>query len=297
VVIAAGFTPLRSNSTSPQYQSKESSNMQLTKSLVPFGFTLLAGACGGAPEAADSTQKPLDLETATQVAALEVNEDGGSVEGADATEDEPLLLRRCGFSAVRKYLVERFDANEDGVVEGEEQSMLSEEFGGRPNAERHRPPLRPFINIGRQLRLSLLLKLYDSDASGELDETERALLEADLTARCEQRMETLLATFDADGSGELEDSEWDAAKAAIRERFAARRAEFVAEFDLDADGELNPEERLAARESRVEAHQTERAELFAEFDLDGNGELNPEEQEALREALRERLRGEHNEIL
>src|SRR5438045_3222302 len=49
--------------------------------------------------------------------------------------------------------------------------------------------------------------VYDTDGNGELDDTERAAMEADFTAGCEARKASFLSRFDADHDGKLSDAE------------------------------------------------------------------------------------------
>ena len=58
--------------------------------------------------------------------------------------------------------------------------------------------------------------------------------------------EELLKKFDKDGDGKLNDAE----RAELRKAMDARRKEFMAKFDKDGDGKLNEEERKAAMAAR-----------------------------------------------
>jgi hypothetical protein len=247
-----------------------------------IGLCITAAACGGGSE---GTNDATVLETATHVAALEVNEDGSDVEAADAIEGEPLLMRGCGVKRVRAHLVDHFDDNDDGQVDGAERRAMAEEFGGAEDGESLRQE-----RIVRRQRVRGLRELYDADASGDLSEAERGELEADLEARCAQRTERLTEEFDADGSGDLDEIEWDAAHAAIRERFENRQAQIVAEFDTDGDGALSEEERHLARVAHMQNIEDRRSGLRGEFDSDGSGDLDEAERAALRAHLRDGVR-------
>jgi len=283
--------------------------MKLSVRIASGLFVAATALSGCSKEMGGDTDTSLDsLDEATVAASLEVNEDGSDSTTPGAADGEPFLLRGCGLGLIRAHLVGAFDHDGDGGIGDGERPELEREFGGPPGpgmgfgeggapafaGDRPMQPggggdeLRPPRAEDRHARVQRLLGIYDSDQSGDLSDEERAQLEADLAARCENRTRLLLAEFDANGDGELDDAEWDAAHEAIRARFEARKAELLAEFDANGDGELDEEECRAAHEAR-------RAEFEGElgsFDADGDGELSDEERQALNDFVRSRVRGD-----
>lgn len=241
-------------------------------------------ACAGEPAADETESDDVSLEVATQMSALEVDEDGSDEDFADATDDAPVIDRDCSLRGRRQRLIAHYDTDGDGALSEAERDALREDFGG---GRRGRP------HVVRKLRREFLSRLYDADRSGDLDEGERAELNADLEARCEAQKAHRLANYDADASGDLSESEWQALAADVKARFAARHAKWLEAFDANQNGKLDPAERAAARAALHDRLKDRRAALEAEFDTDGNGKLDADERLALVEELKARVRGEH----
>jgi Ca2+-binding EF-hand superfamily protein len=85
--------------------------------------------------------------------------------------------------------------------------------------------------------------------------------------------EAMLKEFDKDGDGKLNDDERTAMREAMRARFEEARKKEIAEFDKDKDGKLNEEERKAANEAR----EAKRKALVEKYDADKDGKLSREE--------------------
>jgi Ca2+-binding EF-hand superfamily protein len=236
-----------------------------------LGVALTLVGCG---QSNDGGNGSIDAEQATLVAALAANEDGSDEAWTSAAGDEPFLVEGCGFGAIVTRVVERFDSDGDGDLSEDERAALVDEFGDPTE------------------RFDLLVSIYDTDASGELEASELDAVKTDIEARCESRREALLERFDADGDGTLDDEERDAARDALRERFAERHAERIGQFDRDGDGRLGPLERRGAGHMVRNRLAERRAEIIDEFDADQNGELDADEREALGEHLRACVRGE-----
>lgn len=225
--------------------------MKFNRTIVVVGSAIALSACAGESTNSDATGvEGMDVETATLIAALEINADGSDVEVADASGDDPLLMRSCNPGVVRRHLVRHFDRDGDGEWRGGERPPMGAPFGPPPWAGADAgPPHGDFDgeHPARAERVHQWRAQFDADGSGDLDETERAALHAELTARCEERNAALVAEFDADGSGDLDEAEWAAAHAAVGERFGAEKAKLVDRFDRDGDGELDASERRSAR--------------------------------------------------
>jgi Ca2+-binding EF-hand superfamily protein len=123
-----------------------------------------------------------------------------------------------------------------------------------------------------------------------------------------QRMAELMKRFDQDGDGMLDDAERAAAKEALMrepieprstsaasasdgpEGFARRMLEM---FDKNQDGRLDEAERAAAKKFAAERGLGNRGEMREEvmnrFDKNGDGRLDPDEREAAQNYFRERM--------
>lgn len=221
---------------------------------VPLAL-LLATAC----EATDD----VSAEDALVQTAIAGEEESLSRDNFAMTDEAPQpLLRECDAQRDYDKLFEEMDANASGALDE----------GERDDVQAHHPP--PFAPGPWQM----IAFVYDTDRSGDLDESERAVVLDDFTARCEALHDKLLAEFDADGSGDLDDSELAAAKDALDERRppppedgerpagpppeGERPAGPPPEgelpppfrsFDADADGSLSATE-FAALQTDVRAH-------------------------------------------
>ena len=93
-----------------------------------------------------------------------------------------------------------------------------------------------------------LLKKFDKDGDGKLNDAERAELRKAMASKGGARRlpPQLMKKFDKDGDGKLNEDE----RAEMRKAMEARRKEFIAKFDKDGDGKLNEDERKAAMAAR-----------------------------------------------
>ena len=110
----------------------------------------------------------------------------------------------------------------------------------------------------------------------------------------------LLKRFDKNGDGRLDEEERAAARRQRGKKGKGRFAEVLKRFDKDGDGKLNDEERAQARRAREQGNpqrggagrrRPEQPRLNAQnimrrFDKDGDQKLNREELSALLQALR-----------
>jgi hypothetical protein len=270
--------------------------------ITPFAFVGLA-ACG-------AFEADMSVDDAVYMSALE-EEDLGTGEGDDAAdgddagdadadaatgEDTVAEVDACSLEAIRARITDRFDTNANGNVDPDEQADMSSHFGGdhQGNMRGHhgRRGRGHHRGLGHH-KLRRLKWIYDTDNSGDLSDTERAVLEGDLVTRCENKEAYMLATYDTDADGTLSEEELVAASAAREAEREARHAERLALRDTDGDGEVSQTEREAARDDRQANCEARRAAKVEMFDADGDGELNDEETGALREYLRQWVRGEH----
>ena len=131
------------------------------------------------------------------------------------------------------------------------------------------------------------LEKYDADKDGKLNDEERKKMESENPRRGFFQPDTeTLKKFDKDGDGKLSEEE----RTAWRE---AREKETLAKYDADKDGKLNDEER-----KKMESENPRRggggfpppdAETLKKFDKDGDGKLSDEERTAQREARQKEM--------
>lgn len=131
------------------------------------------------------------------------------------------------------------------------------------DARRGRPQMSPEMR-------EQMLKEFDKDGDGELNEKERTAAREAGRARMEARRAAFMKKWDKDGDGELSDTEREAMKADMEKR----RKKMLKKYDKDGDGELNAEERKAMMEA-----------IIKKYDKDGDGKLNAEEREAAADEL------------
>jgi hypothetical protein len=81
-----------------------------------------------------------------------------------------------------------------------------------------------------------MLKRFDKDGDGKLDDSERAAAKEAMEARKAERMKK----FDSNGDGKLDDEERENAR-------QTHKAEMMKKFDKNGDGKLDEEERDAAK--------------------------------------------------
>jgi hypothetical protein len=243
-----------------------------------LGMSVLA-ACSGAEQA--SEQSP---DVSTLVAALSVNSDGSDATWSDPADAEPAHVRGCGYELIASKVAQRAeesaaddsaDAADDSATDegGDTTDDASGDGAGEP---RHRG----------DGRAAMLLRLYDSNSDGTLDDSELANLKADIEARCEARFAKLVAEFDTNGDGTLDASEWAAVDAALHARFEQHHQDRAKQLDTNGDGEISQDEIAAAR---AEAQQHRDGAEHA-FDLDGDGELGSEEGKRFRDQGRQCVR-------
>ena len=180
--------------------------MRFFMTMVVVGSAVSLGACASESTTGDApSAQGMGIDTATSIAALELNADGSDIEVADATGEAPLLMKSCDLGGLRAHVVAHFDRNGDHRWGGDERPPMGGEFGrpawgstdgGVPMADADGD------HPARAERLREWTEHFDADGSGELDATEQSAMQAELAARCEERHAALIAEFDADGSGD-----------------------------------------------------------------------------------------------
>jgi Ca2+-binding EF-hand superfamily protein len=184
-------------------------------------------------------------------------------------------------------------------------SAFADEKQRRPGAEEFR---------------AQLLKEFDADGDGKLNEGERTKARASASKKRGGKQgggrpdrAQMMKKFDKDGDGKLSESERAAARAAMEKRGGGKRGggkqrpgangnrippEVLKRFDKDGDGKLNEAERKVAMKAREEfmkknggQGRPDRKEMMAKFDTNGDGKLDEAERAKAREAMGKRRGG------
>ncbi len=117
-------------------------------------------------------------------------------------------------------------------------------------------------------RLTSLLKLFDADGNGKLDEEERQAAKDYLAKKYEE----IVAEWDKDGDGKLSGKEIAALRAHIREKIRENR---LAKFkEVAGEDELISAEEFAAMPVFAEADPVRVTRLFTGLDRNKDGQLN-----------------------
>lgn len=169
--------------------------------------------------------------------------------------------------------------------------------GGRRHG-RHGPP--PEIRAE-------MLKRFDANGDGALDQAERQAAHAAMKARFESERAEVIKRFDADADGALSAAERETMVSTLRaegkegllramheahqRRVTHERA--LAEFDANKDGALDDAEKAAMRETLRGRAEQRRAAMLAEFDANGDGKLDRPEREASHATMQQRVRSWH----
>ena len=134
-----------------------------------------------------------------------------------------------------------------------------------------------------------LLKQYDADGDGKLNDAEKKAAREGMKAKWAEKKAAMMKKFDTDGDGKLSDEE----KKAIRENFGKRwhdghkhdwsdkmKEKMMEKFDADGDGELSDDEKKAMRNSIKKQWKAKKAEKLKLYDADDDGELSKDERKA-----------------
>ena len=237
-----------------------------------FALALLAG-CSSFSLSSLSADEELILssingpeETLSARAAL------GAV-STEADPDAPPLARECDADGFHAELLDSYDADQSGQLDGAEPDDVTGAHAGRDDMERREA----------EMRMHLLGLIYDTDESGDLSDDEKAVLFDDFTVRCDVLNAKLLSEFDADGDGALSEDELRTAEETLR----AERDQMRAELDERRGEEGDP---LGCDGERPEPGSRAVPPGLEDFDADSDGQFSDAELAAAREALRERVR-------
>lgn len=144
-------------------------------------------------------------------------------------------------------------------------------------AAQEAPPAPPAAEPGPHPMRDALLKQFDKNGDGQLDETERA--EA---RQAVQKKHPRLAGEKGSGGQERRDPEF-------------RRGWMLGKFDQNGDGQLDKEEHAAARaegEKRMRAGMEKQLARLKSVDADGDGKISDAEWAVAKEK-HQQMRAEH----
>lgn len=160
--------------------------------------------------------------------------------------------RRHGPMAMRRHMLEEFDANGDGQLDETERATAKEAIRTRHKQR-------------REMFKARLLERFDANGDGELDETERAEAKQAMRDHGPRHFgrhghrppPELVKQFDENADGRLDDNE----RAALRAHLEQKKAELIERFDTNGNGQLEGEEREAVRAFMRAEHQKRRLDL------------------------------------
>jgi EF hand len=126
---------------------------------------------------------------------------GIAVARADQGEDKGFGGRHGRRGPDQAQLLEKYDANHNGVLDPEEKAAAKAEW------EAH-----------RKEREARMLERFDANHNGVLDPEEKQAARTEIQARREARRAEMLKKYDTDGDGKLSDSEREALRKDMREK-------------------------------------------------------------------------------
>lgn len=192
----------------------------------------------------------------------------------------PPMFRECDAEGTFIGMVDAYDTDASGRLDGDEPDDVLREHGGGSGPEARGPQGGP--GGPRAHFLHLLRVVYDTDMSGSFEDAELATIFDDFTIRCEAIHAEVLAEYDADGDGALSEAEQDAARAGHLAQMEAERDTLEACRD-----ELGPPPEAAGE--RPEPGTAPFGPLEQEFDADADGALSEAELSELRAEMRTRI--------
>tara|TARA_R110002072_G_scaffold150953_6_gene299920 strand:+ start:27204 stop:28154 length:951 start_codon:yes stop_codon:yes gene_type:complete len=167
-------------------------------------------------------------------------------------QSRSMMQGMMGMMASLIGRMEEFDANGDGLLSDLEK-----------------------IAMGFKLRKEFLAD-HDLDGDGEMSGEEWRAFQRSMFEQTPEGQQ-LMKQFDADGDGVLDEDEQAALDAHLDQREQDRRAKERARMDTDGDGDVSREERRAAQQQEQAFWQNQMNAAETNFDYDEDGELNIEE--------------------
>jgi Ca2+-binding EF-hand superfamily protein len=181
---------------------------------------------------------------------------------------------------IRKRLMDRWDVNRNGRLQGEERDRVNAQLhaGRLPTAQRKQRGMGGiFMAEGSDDPDIALLQKYDANGDGVLTEDE--LDAAMSTERQEWRQEAILR-YDTNGDGQLDDAERKAMYDDRVEPWQQMRHRLQLKlFDENGDGEISAEEQAAEKEFNKTFKQVGESIRRRMQDIDGDGEISDDEKQ------------------
>jgi len=179
---------------------------------------------------------------------------------------------------LRKQLLEKFDANGDGNLTGQELSKAQEVVMKQAGAG-------PVGAAFEQFK-----KRFDLDGDGKLNAQEQAAAMA--------AFQKARANGVAPGTGALPAGGFDLPAGSDGTKPRSRDA-MIKRFDKNGDGKLDDEEKAEAQKAlkarKGEAKPSKLTEAMKKFDADGDGKLSDEEKAEAKKELAEKRKGKKPE--
>jgi len=145
-----------------------------------------------------------------------------------------------------------------------------------------------------------ILKEFDKDGDGKLDEAERKAAREAMKAKREAFRKKMLEKFDKDKDGKISQEERKAAREAFFANLKENHPELFKRLDTNNDGTLSDEEKAKARRMRSGRRGGPGGQppkvILAKFDKDKDGKLNEAERKAAREAFWSGLKERNPEL-
>ena len=130
-----------------------------------------------------------------------------------------------------------------------------------------------------------ILKKFDTDGDGKLNEEERKKVRDEMASRRSGLPPLLAQKFDKDRDGKLSDQERAEFRKEMVNKGRKLSPHLMQRFDKNGDGVLSEEERSDARK----AWEDRKKSMLEKFDTDGDGTLNVKERrEAIKQARLDR---------
>lgn len=170
---------------------------------------------------------------------------------------------------------------------------LMKKFDLNGNGKLEEPERRAMMDDMRKKRRQEMLERYDTDGDGELSAEERKAMHEAFRKRHRDRSEAwhdlAVRHFDADGDGELSDAEQAEAREFGKEFGKVFKDMRRQQMDIDGDGEISEQEKQQARvEQRVLGGMVA-LRMIAYMDADGDGQLSGDERRGFQERTRKAM--------